>query len=207
MKIEKRTEKLSAIREMNKVPGVLFGKSITPVSIQVDENELQDTYLTHGKTQTFTAKLGKESHQVYIKQIQMDIINRTHILNVELLKVDKDDTITAKVPLHIIGKDEIEKEGYIVQVIDDSVEVEYNAGKGVSHIDVDITGMKVHDMVHIKDVKFPKGIKNVDSPERMLIHIVEQRIEKEVVEDENEVVEAPVVVEEPKAKSKTENKK
>jgi large subunit ribosomal protein L25 len=206
MKIEKRTEKLSAVRKMNKVPGVLFGKAIASVSIQVDETELQDLYYTHGKTKTFMVKLGKESHQVYIKQIQTDIINRNHFLNVELLKVDEFDTITAKVPLHIIGKDEIEKAGLIVQVIDDSIEVEFPAGKGVTHIDVDITGLKVHDMVHISDVKFPKGITNVDSPEKMLIHIVEQRTEKEVVEDEDEVVETPVV-EEPKVKSKTETKK
>ena len=206
MKIEKRTEKLSAVRKMNKVPGVLFGKAIASVSIQVDETELQDLYYTHGKTKTFMVKLGKESHQVYIKQIQTDIINRNHFLNVELLKVDEFDTITAKVPLHIIGKDEIEKDGFIVQVIDDSIEVEFPAGKGVTHIDVDISGLKVHDMVHISDVKFPKGITNVDSPEKMLIHIVEQRTEKEVVEDEDEVVETPVV-EEPKVKSKTETKK
>jgi len=206
MKIEKRTEKLSAVRKMNKVPGVLFGKAIASVSIQVDETELQDLYYTHGKTKTFMVKLGKESHQVYIKQIQTDIINRNHFLNVELLKVDEFDTITAKVPLHIIGKDEIEKAGLIVQVIDDSIEVEFPAGKGVTHIDVDISGLKVHDMVHISDVKFPKGITNVDSPEKMLIHIVEQRTEKEVVEDEDGVVETPVV-EEPKVKSKTETKK
>jgi large subunit ribosomal protein L25 len=176
MKIEKRTESLNAVRKMNKVPGVLFGKSITPVSIQVDAMELQEAFRDNGLTQTFNVKLGRESYSVYIKNIQRDILNRNHFLNVELLKIDKGDRISAKIPLHILGRDVVEHKGYIVQVVCDDIDVEYEAGKGVSRIDVDITNLKVKDMIHVRDVVFPEGIHVLDEPDKMLIHITEQRI-------------------------------
>jgi large subunit ribosomal protein L25 len=204
MNIEKRTENLPIVRKMNKVPGVLFGKSITPVSIQMDELELQEIYRINGKTQTFTVKLGKETHTVYIKNIQKDIINRNHILNVELLKVGKGDMITAKIPLHIIGKEIIEHQGHLVQVVGDDIEVEYEAGKGISRIDVDISNMKVKETLHIHDVQFPQGIKVIDDVDKVLIVIAEPRIIEEVAEKTEEKTEAPVS-EEPK--SKEENKR
>jgi len=206
MKIEKRTEKLRIVREKKMVPGVLFGKSITPISIQVDENELHEVFNQYGKTQTFVVKLGKASHQVYIKGIQNDIINRNHILSVELLKVDKDDTISAQVPLHIIGKDLLEKEGYIVQIVDKDIEVEYQAGNAISQIDVDISAMKVRESFHIRDVKFPNGVKVVEDLDKVLIHISESKFVEKAAEEVKE--EVPLIVtEEPKPKSKEDTRK
>jgi|GEM_PF-1237321 len=206
MKIEKRTETVQAVRKMNKVPGVLFGRSITPVSIQIDELELREVYKANGLTQTFTATLGKANHSVYIKHIQRDIINRNHFLNVELLKVEKGDRITANVPLHIIGREAIERQGLIVQVVSDDIEVEYEAGSGIARVDVDITGMKVKDMLHVKDVKFPEGIKVLDDMDKMLIHITEQKVVEVVAEPVAATTELPVV-EEPKVKAKEEKER
>lgn len=203
MKVEKRTETLQVVRKMKKVPGVLFGRSITPISIQMDEHELLEVYKANGLTQTFTVTLGKTSHPVYIKHIQKDIINRSHILNVELLKVEKGDMISAKVPLHIIGRDIVERAGFIVQIVSGDIDVEYEAGSGIARVDVDITNLKAKDAVHVRDVKFPEGIKVLDDLDQMLIHIIEQRAAE--VEAEPVVIstETPVV-EEPKAKNKEE---
>lgn len=207
MKIEVRTDNVKSVRKLNKVPGVLYGKSITPVSIQVDEKELNETFRANGKTQTFTIKLGKESHEVYIKDIQKDVLKLNHYLNVDLLKVDKGDTITAKVPLHIIGKEIIQEHGFIVQVIGDTIEVEYPAGQRISQIEVDISNMHVRDLLHVSDVKFPEGVIVIDDAEKVLIHIAEMRtLEVEPEEDEEEEEEEAEVAEEPKPKAKEERK-
>lgn len=181
MNIEKRTESLAKVRKQNKVPGVLFGKSITPVSIQIDALELAEAFRQNGKTQTFPVKLGRETHQVYIKNLQKDIVNRNLILNVELLKVGKGDMITAKIPIHVIGRDAIEKEGWLLQVVADDIEVEYEAGSGIQRVDVDVSKMKAREVLHVADVVFPKGIKVLDDPSKALIHIAEQRIIEEPV--------------------------
>nr|HPJ23267.1 hypothetical protein [Bacillota bacterium] len=111
MKIEKRTEPLRIVRGNQKVPGVLFGKTITPVSIQIDEKDLHELVKAYGYTTTFKVKLGKETHLVYIKEIQYDVLNHSRFLNVKLLKVSAGDTIKTSVPIHILGREEIERPG------------------------------------------------------------------------------------------------
>lgn len=184
MKIEKRTENLKQVRSANKVPGVLYGRTIQPISIQLDEKELGDLLNKYGRTQTFNVKIEKESHQVYIKDIQKDIINKSHYLSFDFHKVESGDTISAKVPLHFIGKTVIQDNGYLVQVVDDAIEVEYPAGKKISHIEVDISHLSLHDVLHIKDVLLPVGIKLNDDENKVVVHIAERKHIIETVEEE-----------------------
>ncbi len=187
MKIEKRKDPLRVVRSENKVPGVLYGKSINPVSISIEEGDLHSLLKEYGYTKTFKVTLGRTSHQVYIKDIQFDAIKRTHALNVKLQKVKEGDTIKANVPLNIIGKEAIEKPGIIVQVISDSVDVEYPVGKGLAHIDLDISTLGVGQAIHVKDLELPDYLIVHDEEEKVLVNVTEVSYQEEA--EDNEVVE------------------
>lgn len=191
MKVEKRTQALKDVRGMNKVPGVIFGKTIVPVSIQIDEKELHATLSEFGYTKTFKIKLGKETHQVYIKEIQKDILNPSHFLNVKLQKVVAGDTIQANVPIHIIGKEEIDKPGVIIQIMSDSIDVEYPVGQGISNIEVDISNMKVGDTLHVSDLTLPEHLILHDDVEKILVGVSEVTYVEET-EEETQTVESVV---------------
>ncbi len=183
MKIEKRTESLKHVREMNKVPGVLFGKTIEPESIQIDEKDLRELYRQYGLTQTFEVKMGRKKHLVYIKEVQNHILNQNQFLNVKLLKVTEGDTIKADLPIILVGKETIEKPGVIVQLLTDSVEVEYAVGHGLSHIDLDVTGMEVGDSKTIGDLSIPEGLTVMDDLDKLVVNVSET---KYISEDEEE---------------------
>ncbi len=179
MKIEKRTETLKNVRGMNKIPGVLFGKTIEPISFQVDEKVFLDTLSEKGMTQTFEVKLGTKKHLVYIKDTQRDIVKHSQFLNIKLQKVSKDDTITTNIPLHLIGRDKVEKLGVMISMPNDSLEVEYNVGLGISHIDVDVSELKVGDSLAVKDLTFPEGLKVHTDLEQTVVSIIETKYEEE----------------------------
>ncbi len=187
MKIEKRTEPLKIVREGNKIPGVLFGKSIEPESIQVDEKDFREAYREYGMTKTFEIKLGRKKHNVYIKEVQRDIVNHNQFLNVKLLKVMAGDLIKANLPINLIGKDKVEKPGVIVQFITDSVEVEYGIGEDFSHIDLDVSNLEIGDSLKIKDLIIPVGIQVVDDLEKTIVNVSETKYIPE--EDQAEVEE------------------
>ncbi|MBN2540057.1 MAG: 50S ribosomal protein L25 [Bacilli bacterium] len=184
MKIEKRKDPLKLVRAAKKVPGVLYGKSISPVSIQIDEVDLHDLIKEYGYTKTFKLTLGKTSHQVYIKDIQFDAIKRTYALNVKLQKVTEGDTIRASVPLNILGKEIVEKPGVLINIIVDSIDVEYPVGKGLTHIDLDISDKTVGDTVHMKDLVLPDYLNIHDDMDKLLISISEVTYQEEVEEGE-----------------------
>lgn len=188
MKVEKRTEPLRVVRANNKVPGVLFGKSLESLSIQMEEKDFNEALREYGNTQTFNIKVGKVTHTVYIKEVQRDILNHHKFLNVKLLKVGKGDKITAHVPLDFLGKEKVERPGVQLHIATDSIEVEYEVGKGVSHIEYDISDMTIGDSLRIRDIVLPKGLKVLDDEDKFVLSVSEFTY----VEEETEVVEAEV---------------
>lgn len=188
MKVEVRVEPLRVIRAEHLVPGVLFGKGIKPISIQVDEKELYHTLHEYGTSQTFKVKVGKTTHTVYIKEVQKDMLNPIHYLNVKLQKVGKGDTITSHIPLVIIGKEQVEKNTVSLHIISDSVEVEYDVGKGVSHIDFDISGVTIEKSLLVKDLVLPKGLRVLEDPEKVLVSLSEVKLPDPEEDEEDEGV-------------------
>lgn len=190
MKLEKRTETLKSVRESNKIPGVLFGKTIEPEAIQIDEKDFKETFKSFGLTQTFEVKLGRKKHNVYIKEVQRHHINHNLFLNVKLLKVMEGDLIRSNLPIHLIGKEKIEKPGIIIQLISDSIEVEYGIGSAINHIDLDVSKLKVGDSITVADLTIPEGITVLDEQEKTVLNISESRYVEEDEQEPEEIKDA-----------------
>ncbi|MDY0278029.1 MAG: 50S ribosomal protein L25 [Acholeplasma sp.] len=204
MKLEKRTETLKSVRESNKIPGVLFGKTIEPEAIQINEKDFLEAFKNFGLTQTFEVKLGRKKHNVYIKDIQRHHINHNLFLNVKLLKVVEGDLIHSHLPIHLLGKEKIEKPGIIVQLLSDSIEVEYGIGSSVNHIDLDVSNLKVGDSVTVGDLSIPEGINVLDDHDKAVLNVSETKYVEEEQEAEEEVdaMDVEVITEKDKTKDK-----
>ncbi|MDY0317069.1 MAG: 50S ribosomal protein L25 [Candidatus Izemoplasmatales bacterium] len=204
MKLEKRTETLKSVRESNKIPGVLFGKTIEPEAIQIDEKDFKEAFKNFGLTQTFEVKLGRKKHNVYIKDIQRHHINHNLFLNVKLLKVVEGDLIHSHLPIHLLGKEKIEKPGIIVQLLSDSIEVEYGIGSSINHIDLDVSNLKVGDSVTVGDLSIPEGINVLDDHDKAVLNVSETKYVEEEQEPEEEVdaMDVEVITEKDKTKDK-----
>jgi large subunit ribosomal protein L25 len=184
MKIEKRTESLRFVRDEKKIPGVMFGKTIEPETIQMEEKDFRDTFKQYGLTQTFDVKLGRKKHQVYFKDIQRHVVNPNVVLNVKLQKVEAGDTIKASLPIVLLGKEGIEKPGVLVQLITDSVEVEFGVGQGIQNIELDVSGLGIGDSLAIADLNLPQGIELVDDPKKIVVNVSETKYVEEDLETE-----------------------
>lgn len=197
MKVEKRTEALRVVRGDKKIPGVLFGHDITPESIQVDDHDLREALRQYGHTQTFNIKIGKKSHTVYIKDIQRDVVSSNIILNVKLQKVSKDDTIRADLPLNIIGRHEVDKPGFLLHIVSDSILVEFGVGHGLSHLDIDVSGLQVGEQIRVGDLELPEGVILHDDTDRVLVTLSEAQLleeeDEEEAEEENPLAEPEIL--------------
>ena len=194
MKIEKRIEKINKIRNQGFVPGVLFGKTIDSTSIQAEYKELFETYKTYGKSKTFKVKLDNKTHQVYIKDIQLDTFKPSNIIHFSLLKITATDTMHAEIPVHPVGRSEVERKGLVLQVVIPTLEVEYPVGAGVNAIDVDVTKLDADHAIHVKDLILPEGFKLHLDPEAVVINAAYPKVAEE--EPATESAEPEVVGEE-----------
>lgn len=196
MKIEKRVEKINKIRNAGFVPGVLYGKKIDSTSIQTEYKELFETYKTYGKSKTFKVKLDNKTHDVYLKDIQLDTFKPTNVIHFSLLKVTASDTMHAEIPVHPVGKNEVERKGLVLQVVIPTLEVEFPVGAGVNSIDVDVSHLDAGHAVHVKDLILPEGFKLHLDPEAVVVNAAYPRVMEE--ETSTESPEPEIISEEEK---------
>ncbi len=187
MKMEIRTEKVRKLRRQNIIPCVIYGKGIESISVQAEEKDLLKAYKENGQSSTFKVKIGKETHVVYMKNIERDTVNSKKFLHVGLHKVSKSDTMTVEVPINIIGSENLERQGFLVQTIMPKVEVEFGVGLGFNNINIDVTDLQVNDSVCVKDLKLPKGVVANAEPDALVVNITYGKIAKEETKEDSEV--------------------
>ena len=189
MKITKRVKPLKELRKEKYVPGVIYGKGIDSTPIQVEYLDLIKTFRQYGKNMTFEINFDGDKHIVYIKDVQNDYMKSDQLIHFDLQKVSSDDTITSYVPLHLIGRDDRRKIGFVLTINLDEVEVEYQVGSGVSSIDVDLSGLGENESIHVSDIELPEGITMLTDPDEVVASLVYVAEVEEPDEDEEEVLE------------------
>ncbi|MFW6046931.1 MAG: 50S ribosomal protein L25 [Candidatus Woesearchaeota archaeon] len=192
MKLEKRTQKPNKLRREGFVPGVIYGKDIESTPVKVEYKKLLENYKEYESSKVFNVTLGKKKHQVYFKDLTQNPLKPNEIEHFGLLKVSATDTISTEVPINVEGKHSIEQQDLIVQLIEHEIEVEFNPGKGITQIDVDVTGMEVNDSIHVKDLQVPEGVKINEDPENLVLNIAYPELEKDTTPDTE--MEEPEVV-------------
>ena len=192
MKLQKRLIKGSKIKDKNIVAGVIYGGGLEATSIQADALELSKAIEMYGTSKTFNVTLEGKKHIVYIKDYLAYVLNQSEYRHFDLVKVSKGDTLTAKVRIIWKNKEIPERKGLILNSALDEVEIEYEVGSGVSQVEIDVTDVVEHDVLHVKDIIPIEGIKILDDPEAPTVSVSTPRDE---VEEETDELEEPVEVE------------
>lgn len=185
MNIEKRDQKGSKIRKDGLIPGILYGSGIESTPIQASLEDFRKEFAKNGYTKTFKVKLGKETHIVYIKDTQHDLMNFHNKIHFDLVKVSADDTMTTKVYVKYLNKDDVKKRALVIQSVLDEVEVEYQVGYGISNLEVDVAGLEERDSVKAGDIVLPEGVSLVTDKEDTVL-IITARVEYDPEAEETE---------------------
>ncbi len=194
MKVEQRTEKLKDVREAKLIPGIVYGKGIEPIPLKANFKEFVAAYNEYGQSMTFELTIEKQKHQVYIKEVQTDPLRPNHVLHFDLQKISADDTITAEIPIDVLGREDVERRGLVVEQIFDTIEADFPAGSGISSVEVDVTGLEGNDALRVSDLELPEGFKPLSDESEIIVSISfpqeEEEIDAEETEEEELEVEA-----------------
>lgn len=184
MKIQKRTQKGSKIRSNNKIPGVIYGGGLESTAIEADLLEFTNLFREKGTSKTFEVKLDGKKHIVYIREVQKALMNQHLFTHFDLVKVSADDIMTSEVRISLLNKDVVEKKGLIVNSTLQTVNLEYQVGKGISFVEVDIAHLEEHDSLLISDLVVSKDMKILNDPSQIILSISKPR--EEVIEEDEE---------------------
>lgn len=189
MDIQLRTKKGSKVVSLQEIPGVLYGKGIETQSVKAQRSEFIHTYLENGKSKTFEVNLEGKKHLVYIKDLHTSVVNYNQVTHFDLLKVSLDDTLVSNINLELLNTDAVKKKGLDLNVILNTLDIEYAVGKGISSLELDVASLEENGSLQVKDLELPEGIKVLQDPEDT---IVSAYMHREIIEEDEELLDEEV---------------
>jgi large subunit ribosomal protein L25 len=149
-------------RNNNLVPAILYGGQNAPVNLSLKDNELRkslsnEAFYSHVLTIRFD---GKEESAI-LKDLQRHPA-KGHVMHADFLRVNKDQAIHVHVPLHFTHQDScvgVKLGGGSISHQMTDVEIICLPGDLPEYIEVDMTDIQVETILHLSDLKLPKGVK------------------------------------------------
>ena len=169
-------------RAAGRIPAVVYGAGKPNVPITVDRKALSDVFREGaGENAIFLLKLGgsDQSRHAMIREMQRDPVSRRP-LHIDFVRVLMDVKITVKVPIEVVGIAKgVKTEGGILDTVTREVEIECLPGNIPAHLAVDVTELAIGDALRVSQIPAPEGVRIVDNPEKVVLHVAHPTREEE----------------------------
>lgn len=159
------------LRAAGRVPGVVYGHGAEPIAVSVDARELRHALSGGaGLNQLLSLNVGGEAHLALARELQRHPVRHT-VTHVDFQVVNRDEVITAEVPITLVGEAKaVESDRGVVGQVLMALSVHARPGDIPAAIEVDVTGLAVGDTVRVEDLDLPKGVStDVDASEAVVV--------------------------------------
>jgi large subunit ribosomal protein L25 len=171
------------VRVAGKIPAVVYGAGHESVAVEVDPKQiLRILHSESGHNTIFDVDIaGQGVAKAMIVDWQYEPI-RDSLLHIDLKRIAMDKAMKASVPVRLIGVPiGVKNEGGMLDLVLREVEIECLPGDIPSHIDVDVTGLAMHQAIRVSDLPHSGSIKFLDAEDATVAHVVSIRAEAEPV--------------------------
>ncbi len=195
----KGSKKSRALRRAGKIPAVVYGHGMEPLSLEVLKKNLLSTLHTKSginviiNLQLEGTKM-KES-TCLVKDIQHNPVT-DEIDHVDFTVISMTEKIQVDVRLEVINTEEAPgiKEGGVLDVVHHTIKVECLPTQIPEAIVVDAKGMKINDLVHASQLNLPEGVTCLLAADEVVVavHAIKEEKAAEVT-DETAATEPEVI--------------
>lgn len=175
------------LRTIGKVPGVLYGHGVEPLSVAVGSRDLRAALTSDaGLNALISLEVEGKRHLAMARQLQRDPVRGT-VAHVDFVIVRRDEVVTVEVPVHLEGEASlVHREDGLVEQQLFSLTVNATPSSIPSHIEVDITNLGIGDAIRVGDLTLPSGVSTDADPEEPVVAGQASRVSAEVEAEEAE---------------------
>jgi large subunit ribosomal protein L25 len=149
------------LRHAGKVPAVLYGAGKDAVSIALDHDQVFHNLENEAfHSSVLTVKMAAGSESAILRDVQMHPY-KPFVMHVDLQRVSATERMHIAVPLHFTGADiapGVKLQGGIVSHLFTEVDVSCLPSQLPEYLEVDLSGLKLHESAHLSDIKLPEGV-------------------------------------------------
>jgi large subunit ribosomal protein L25 len=149
------------LRRAAKVPAILYGGKGEPSAITLDQLKLLNMVDDEKfYSSIISLKLDGQDHQAVVKDVQMHPA-KNQVLHVDLQRVLADQPIRLHIPIHFLNAGSapgVKVQGGLVSHLKTKVEISCLPKDLPEALEVDMSQMKLHETIFLKDLKLPEGV-------------------------------------------------
>ena len=177
-------QEMQKLRKQGLVPAIVYHRGEKSVPITVVEKEI-NKILRSAENEHLLINLSiegskKKSRSVLIKEIQHHPVKRS-ILHVDFNEISMNEAIIVEVEVRGQGEPiGVKQDGGVLDHPLREIKVQCLPADIPGHIDVDISGLKLKDTLHVSDLKVSDKIKILTEPSLLLFQVklhVEEKAE------------------------------
>ena len=182
----------------HKVPAVLYGGDHEPKSLHLSHNQVIKALETESiYSSVFDLKIDAhaKAERVILKALQRHPY-RPIIMHMDFQRVAATDILVKMIPLHFMNEENAPgiSEGGVFNHTMTQIEVRCEARHLPEFVAIDLAKMALNDVLHLSDIKLPKGVSLATDPTVgdhdhpvVSIHLSKAEISEEAVSDHEEV--------------------
>jgi large subunit ribosomal protein L25 len=169
-------------RSSGKLPAVLYGHKLDPLSLVLDPMDLIHALDKERKRNTvFTLEVKggtqPEDVTVMIRDVQVDPMSRKPV-HVDFVRVSMDEEVKVTVPLVLTGTAIGVVNGGNLHLSCHALPIAAKPDAIPSKVELDVTALDIGDALHASDLKLPAGVRTMLDAKEALASVVAPHIEK-----------------------------
>ena len=160
------------LRLTGKVPGIVYGSTDAPVSIELDHNDLFHAL----RKEAFHASIldleidGAAASSVLLRDVQMHPFKQ-QVLHIDFQRVAANEKIHVRVPIHYLNAETspaVKMSANVISHVMNDIEVTCLPKDLPEFIEVDLGALEAQGAVHVSDLKLPDGVAVTPNPEEVI---------------------------------------
>ncbi len=192
------------VRVAGKIPAVLYGAGHEAVAVEVDPKQISRILFSEtGHNTIFDVSLGSATAvKAMIVDWQREPI-KDQLIHIDLKRIAMDKALKVSVRVKLLGVPAgVKTAGGILDQVLREVEIECLPADIPSHIDVDVSGMNLFDVIRVSDLPHSDKMKYLDAEDATVAHVVAIREEVVATPEAEAVAAVPGAPAEPEVAKK-----
>jgi len=164
---------LHELRRGQMIPSIVYGQGREPLPIALEGRNLNRIFSHHGYSGLFSLELEGEPRPILalVREVQRHPVNR-EINHLDFLEVSMTEKITSNVPIHIIGEEEITKQGAILQSGAKELEVACLPADLPESVICDVSQLQIGEKVTVADLAVEANVEKISDPDTVVAVIL-----------------------------------
>lgn len=158
------------LRATGKIPGVLYGKDTPPMPVAVNARELRTALRgDHGINAVLTLEVDGIDHVAMARDIQRHVTRGT-VTHIDFLVVDRNVSVSALVPVLLIGESSLGGSA-MIDVVTASLPINAKPESIPAAIEIDRSLLAAGSQLLVRDLILPEGVTTDLDPDDVVVRV------------------------------------